>query len=108
MLLAEHICAASLQGYWILVLKTVLVLALIAGGAWAVVRFGGSRLKRFSGPRRMRVIEKLALEPRRSIYMIDIDGKTIVVGVSDMSIRLLTNTARAEIRSPSDPNREIQ
>jgi flagellar biosynthetic protein FliO len=69
-----------------LVAKSVLVLALIAVAAWAAARFLGPRLAARRGNVRMRVVERLALEPRRSLYLVEVDGAPTVVGVSDRGV----------------------
>lgn len=106
MFLAEQILSASVQGYWLLMLETASILALMAGGAWALVRFGGSRLRRMGGERRMRVIERLVLEPRRSVYLIDVDGEMMLVGVSEGSVRLLGKIQDAKTKMPGETNQE--
>jgi len=66
-----------------LVAKSVLVLALIALAAYAAARFLGPRLAARRGNVRMRVLERLVLEPRRCLYLVEVDGATLVVGVSE-------------------------
>jgi flagellar biosynthetic protein FliO len=69
-----------------LVAKSVLVLALIALAAWAAARFLKPRLALRRGNVRMRVLERLALEPRRSLYLVEADGERLVVGVSEHGV----------------------
>ena len=78
------------QSYGAFMLQTVAVLVLIAIGAWAVVRFGAPRLQRGNARGRMRVVERLWLEPRRSLYLVEVDGKELLIGVSEGSVRLVT------------------
>lgn len=66
--------------------KSALVLAAIAGAAWAASRFLGPRLAARRAGARMRVVERLALEPRRSLYLVAIDGRELVVGVTERGI----------------------
>lgn len=69
-----------------LVAKSALVLALVALAAWAAARFLGPRLALRRGDARMRVVERLALEPRRNLYLVDVDGELLVVGVSEHGV----------------------
>ncbi len=64
-------------------LQALAVLAAIMLAAWAFKRFIAPRLG--LGPRagRMRVIERLPLEPRRSLYLVEVDGVAHLVGVSE-------------------------
>lgn len=74
--------------YGIFLLETVVVLALVCVLAWAVIRFGLRRLYAIPGDAAtrgapLRVIARLPLEPRRTIYLIEACGKSLLVGVSD-------------------------
>ena len=42
----------------------------------------------------MRVVGKLALEPRRAIYMIEVGGRCFLVGVGDGPMTLLSEVER--------------
>ena len=76
--------------YGVLILQTFAVLVLIGAMAWAFVRFVAPRLGMGTRGSRMKILERLPLEPRRSLYLVEVDGKSILVGVSEGSIRLLT------------------
>jgi flagellar protein FliO/FliZ len=85
----------------LLVVQTVAILALIALAAWAFVRFVGPRLRGARGKSRMRLIERLPIEPRRSLVVVEVDGTPLLLGVADGSIRLLKELEPGE---PIDPN----
>jgi flagellar biosynthetic protein FliO len=89
MFLIGQTLAVSWQSYGVFILETVAVLVVIALAAWGVVRFGGHRLSRGKEGQRMRVVERLGLEPKRSIYLIEVDGRSLLIGVSEGSVRLL-------------------
>lgn len=61
-------------------------LVLLALGAAALFL---SRRRRF-GARRMEVVESLSLGPRRSLCLARVDGRTLVLGVSEAGVQLLT------------------
>lgn len=67
----------------------LLGVALAAGAAVRAVARGRSR------GARMRVVERLGLEPRRSLYLIEIEGRRLVVGVGDGAMTVLTELAPA-------------
>jgi flagellar protein FliO/FliZ len=73
----------------LLVIQTIAVLVLIAVAAWAFVRFLAPRLRGVRGQARMRVLERLPLEPRRSLYVVEVDGAPLLIGVADGSVRVL-------------------
>jgi flagellar biosynthetic protein FliO len=90
MLLAAR---SLLSDFGPLVAKSVLVLALIALAAYVAMRFLGPRLAERRRNVRMRIVERLALEPRRSQYLVDVDGERLVVGVTEHGIAFHEVTA---------------
>lgn len=46
--------------------------------------------QRSSGPRRLRVVERIALTPQHSLHLVQFDGRTLVIGVSPAGCHLLT------------------
>ena len=77
------------SGYGLFILETLIALAVIAFAGWAVVRFSGQRLLQGQKNRRMRLVERLVLEPRRAIHLVELDGETLLIGTSEHSVRLL-------------------
>jgi flagellar biogenesis protein FliO len=69
-----------------LVAKAALVLALVALAAWAAARFLGPRLAARRGNVRMRLVERLPLEPRRGLYLVEIDGEPLVVAATEHGV----------------------
>ncbi|MBN2340767.1 MAG: FliO/MopB family protein [Deltaproteobacteria bacterium] len=61
----------------------VSVLAVIAGAAYVSVRFFRPQGGDGGRNRRMRRIESLTLEPRRTLHLVHIDDREIVVGISE-------------------------
>lgn len=47
----------------------------------------------------MRVVGRLGLEPRRSIYLIEVGGRCFVVGVGDGPMTMLAEVDPAELRA---------
>jgi len=62
----------------------LLGVALAAGAAVRAVARGRAR------GARMRVVERLGLEPRRSLYLVEIEGRRLVVGVGEGAMTVLT------------------
>lgn len=81
----------------LMVIQTLAVLALIALAAWAFVRFVAPRLQGSRGKLRMRVIERLPLEQRRSLYLVEVDNTPFLIGAAEGSIRLLKELETTEI-----------
>ncbi len=62
---------------------------------YAVPRTG--LMKRFSGSSRMRVIERMPLEPKKSVYMVSICGRYFVIGASEHAISLVSEIPAVSI-----------
>ncbi len=103
MFIVVHTLAGSWQSYGVFVLETVAILIVLALGAWAIVRFGGSRFVVGKGGSRMRVVERLSLEPKRSLYLVEVDGKNLLVGVSEGAVQLVEH-----LPGEPEPNLENQ
>ena len=76
------------QNYGIFILETLAALAVVALVAWLITRYGWTHFLGKSRQGRMKVIERLALDPKRAVYLIEVDGETLLVGSGD-GVRLL-------------------
>lgn len=87
--------------YGDLLVTSLLVLGGVCIAAFVVVRL----LSRFlaTGSRRgahlMDVVARVPLEPRRSLYVVDVAGKTLLVGTSEMGLSVLSELDRAEVQA---------
>jgi flagellar biogenesis protein FliO len=65
-------------------LQTLLALAAVCLLAYAAVRFGLGRVYRASASgRRMRIVERLPIDGRRALLLVEIDGRTYLVGAGE-------------------------
>ena len=88
MLLTQH-TSGAVWGYGLFIFETIIALLVIGLVGFCVVRFSQQRLGRVVGGRRMRVVERLSLDHRRSVHLIEVDGKSYLIGTSDQSVHLL-------------------
>lgn len=77
-----------------------LVLAVLA-----VVAFVLSR-RRARLERRMQLVETLSLGPRRSVCLVRVDGRLLVMGVSEAGVQLLSAHGRDAQPEPIEPLEE--
>lgn len=84
----------------------LLVTSLIALGgvciaAFIVVRVVGRFLAtgRRRGPALLDVVARLPLEPRRSLYVVEVAGKTLLVGTSEMGLSVLSELDGDQVRA---------
>lgn len=106
---SEHVLVPSqgapeggAQGYGELLASSLLLLALVVGALVAVV-LGGRALtrrgRRGGGSDWMEVLARLPLEPRRSLYVVRVADRTLVLGASEQGLTLLRELEGGELPS---------
>ena len=87
-------------GYGELLVSSLVVLVLVCVVAWLVVRYGGRFIAGARGRSRgMDVVARLPLEPRRSLYVVEVAGKTLLVGTSEMGLSVLSELDGERVRA---------
>jgi flagellar protein FliO/FliZ len=91
------------SGYGAYLVQTAL--ALVAVSALALVTLRLLRRRAGPGGPGLRVVARLALEPRRSIYVVEAAGRYLVVGVGDGPMALLAelDATRAAALESAEP-----
>lgn len=81
-----------------LFLKMIAGLVLVLALAVILIRFvlPRTRLGRSRAPAWGRVIDRLPVEPQKSLYLVKIVGRYFVLGVSERSVNLVTEIPPAE------------
>jgi flagellar protein FliO/FliZ len=92
---------AGEASYGDLLLTSLLVLGGVCIAAFVVVRLVGRLLAtgRTHGAHLMGVVARLPLEPRRSLYVVEVAGKTLLVGTSEMGLSLLSELDAGQVRA---------
>ena len=87
--------------YGDLLLTSLVVLGGVCVGAFLVVRFVGRWVAtgRARGAHLLDVVARVPLEPRRSLYVVEVAGKTLLVGTSEMGLSVLTELDAAEVKA---------
>jgi flagellar biogenesis protein FliO len=87
--------------YGDLLLTSLLVLAGVCIAAFVIVRVAGRLLAtgRARGTNLIGVVARLPLEPRRSLYVVEVAGKTLLVGTSEMGLSLLSELDAGQVRA---------
>lgn len=93
--------AAAGAGYGDMLITSLVVLAVVCIVAFVVVRLLGRVLAtgRVRGAHLLDVVARVPLEPRRSLYVVDVAGKTLLVGTSEMGLSVLSELDANEVRS---------
>jgi flagellar biogenesis protein FliO len=109
MFLAAQKLSGSWQDYGLFLVETLVVLALIALGALVFVRLMERGFRRGKRGERMRVIERLVLTPKHSLYIVKVDSETLLISASERSTELLKNLgALPESTSAVDSKRLVR
>lgn len=101
--------ASSGAGYGDLLATSLLVLAGVCVAAFVAVRVFGRMLaaRGNRGTQLMEVVARVALEPRRSLYVVAVAGKTLLVGTSDMGVTVLTELDPNAVKVHSAPQQSF-
>lgn len=94
-----ELAAAELDLGWTLI-RTMLVLAMVIGLAWLTLNVGLRRLmgiKSTVGTSMVTVLERVALDQKRALFVIDVAGEVLLVGGSEASLSLISKLDRAEV-----------
>jgi flagellar protein FliO/FliZ len=88
-------------GYGDMLVTSLLVLGVVCVVAFVAVRLLGRVLAtgRARGAYLMDVVARVPLEPRRSLYVVEVAGKTLLVGTSEMGLSVLSELDASEVRS---------
>jgi flagellar protein FliO/FliZ len=87
--------------YGDLLVTSLVVLGAVCVAAVLAVRFFGRVLAtgRARGTHLLDVVARVPLEPRRSLYVVEVAGKTLLVGTSEMGLSVLSELDAAEVKS---------
>ena len=89
-----------LQSIGSLLLVLAILLVMVFAARWFMQR-------RPQGGRRLRFVEAMALGSRDKLLLIEVDGKSLLLGVTAQNIRLLADLGAVEaLPKPLDPQEE--
>ena len=87
--------------YGDLLVTSLIVLGVVCVGAFAAVKLLGRVMAtgRARGAHLLGVVARLPLEPRRALYVVEVAGKTLLVGTSEMGLNVLSELDGSEVRA---------
>jgi flagellar biogenesis protein FliO len=97
--------ASAGGSYGDMLVTSLVVLGVVCVAAVVAVRVLGRWLAtgRARGAHLLDVIARVPLEPRRSLYVVDVAGKTLLVGTSEMGLSVLSELDAAEVKARAVP-----
>lgn len=88
---------ADVGNYTALLISSLVVLVLLGAVVWALTRWkGGARLAQ-DGTGTMKVRARLTLEPRRTLYVVTVGEKTLLIGTSEQGISTLADISSEQL-----------
>jgi flagellar biosynthetic protein FliO len=97
---------AGTTGFGVQLFQSAIALVGVCFAAWAVLRWMARRGYGTGTNRNLRVIERVMLEPRRSVYLLEVGTRVFLVGSSDHSVSTLAELSRDDLASKPDASRE--
>lgn len=82
------------------ILQLVLILGLIAALAYGVIRLLATHRGRPTGP--LDIIARVPLEPRRTLYLLKLGKRGVLIGSSDAGLQTLADLSPEELQDVLD------
>ena len=82
-----------------LFIKMLLVLGIVTVLAILILKYAVTHIgmfKRFQRGKYFRVLGRYVLEPRKSLYLVQVGGRYLVIGVADHGINLITEISEEQ------------
>jgi flagellar protein FliO/FliZ len=100
---------AAGASYGDVLVTSLIVLGAVCIAAFVAVRFFGRFLAtgRARGTHLLDVVARMPLEPRRSLYVVEVAGKTLLVGTSEMGLSVLSELDAAEVKARVVPSQSF-
>ena len=74
-----------------MLLETMLALGLVCGLAYLVFRIALPRLNAVRSANSMvRVVDRVGLDPRKSLYVVEVAGRWLLIGASEAGVHLVS------------------
>ncbi len=101
--------SGAAASYGDLLITSLVVLMAVCIGAFVVVKLVGRFLAtgRVRGAHLLDVVARMPLEPRRSLYVVEVAGKTLLVGTSEMGLSVLSELDGGEVRARIVPRQSF-
>ena len=101
--------SGAAASYGDLLVTSLVVLAAVCLAAFAIVKLAGRFLAtgRTRGAYLLDVVARVPLEPRRSLYVVAVAGKTLLVGTSGMGLSVLSELDGNEVAARSVPQQSF-
>ena len=93
--------SGAAASYGDLLVTSLVVLGGVCVAAFVVVKLMSRFLAtgRVRGAHLLDVVARVPLEPRRSLYVVEVAGKTLLVGTSEMGLSVLSELDGGEVRA---------
>lgn len=94
------------MNFFTMLLETLLALGLVCGLAYLVFRFALPRLSAARSSNSMvRVVDRVGLDPRKSLYVIEVAGRWLLIGASEAGVHLVSEL---DARSAEEAAEELE
>jgi len=87
-------------------LTLLVLIALFGISIWFIKRLIRSRLERGTGSRMIQILEKKMISPKTMLYVVEVDGKKILMAESHLEVRPISSIAKLEHDHPDENSSE--
>lgn len=85
--------------FFLMLLRTVVVLGLVCGLAYVLFRLILPRLQFSTSTHRLvRIVDRVALDARRNLYVVEVANRWLLIGSSEAGVQLISELDAATVK----------
>lgn len=89
----SHIVTPSYEGTFIkMMLALVGIVAFLFLAAWSLKKLSNSKMLQSNFAKKIKILEKRPLSPKTVLYLVEMNGKEVLISESQLEVRALTST----------------
>lgn len=93
------------SSFWWALVQTVMALSFVCGLAYLIFRVVLPRLSvGFSSSNMVRIIDRIGLEARKNLYVVEVAGRWLLISASDSGVQLI---AELDAETAAEAEREL-
>lgn len=94
------------SGYGAALLQSLLALMAVCILAWVVLRWASRKGMGVGQGKRVKVLERISLDARRQLYLVEVGGKVLLLGAGDGAApRLISELDPADLPELEEPSK---
>ena len=90
------------HAFWKMIMALIALLLLIFFSVWVLKRLAQGRLRSMASKSSIKIIERKSISPKSILYLIEVDGKEVLISESQLEVRCLTTLGEPFFENETD------